>query len=90
VLSDARSVERSSAVTLCTLETDAVDLAATPVDTGGLSARQGPCRDAGLVDAYDAAVVERRERGKTKIVKKHETRRARAVFRVAESGSRPV
>ena len=30
-------------------------------------------RDAGLIDAYDAAVVERREGGKTKIVKKHET-----------------
>src|SRR5215207_3645352 len=29
--------------------------------------------DAGLIDAYDAAVVERREGGKTKIVKKHET-----------------
>jgi len=26
-----------------------------------------------LIDAYDAAVVERREDGKTKIVKKHET-----------------
>jgi len=29
--------------------------------------------DAGLIDAYDAAVVERTEGGKTKIVKKHET-----------------
>jgi uncharacterized membrane protein len=29
--------------------------------------------EAGLVDAYDAAVVERREGGKTKIVAKHET-----------------
>jgi uncharacterized membrane protein len=29
--------------------------------------------DAGLIDAYDAAVVERRDDGKTKIVKKHET-----------------
>src|SRR3954471_22064792 len=29
--------------------------------------------DAGLIDAYDAAVVERRDGGKTKIVKKHET-----------------
>src|ERR1700733_4038457 len=28
---------------------------------------------AGLIDAYDAAVVERRDDGKTKIVKKHET-----------------
>lgn len=28
---------------------------------------------AGLIDAYDAAVIERRENGKTKIVKKHET-----------------
>jgi len=30
-------------------------------------------REAGLIDAYDAAVVERREGGKTKITKKHET-----------------
>jgi uncharacterized membrane protein len=29
--------------------------------------------EAGLIDAYDAAVVERRENGKVKIVKKHET-----------------
>ena len=29
--------------------------------------------DAGLIDAYDAAVIERRDDGKTKIVKKHET-----------------
>src|SRR3954469_20326514 len=29
--------------------------------------------EAGLIDAYDAAVVERREGGKTKIVKKNET-----------------
>ena len=29
--------------------------------------------DADLIDAYDAAVIERREGGKTKIVKKHET-----------------
>src|SRR4051812_25696849 len=29
--------------------------------------------EAGLIDAYDAAVVERREGGKTRIVKKHET-----------------
>ena len=29
--------------------------------------------DAGLIDAYDAAVVERKESGKVKIVKKHET-----------------
>jgi len=29
--------------------------------------------EAGLIDAYDAAVVERRGGGKTKIVKKHET-----------------
>jgi hypothetical protein len=28
---------------------------------------------AGLIDAYDAAVIERRDGGKTKIVKKHET-----------------
>jgi uncharacterized membrane protein len=30
-------------------------------------------REAGLIDAYDAAVLERRAGGKTKIVKKHET-----------------
>jgi uncharacterized membrane protein len=29
--------------------------------------------EAGLIDAYDAAVIERRQDGKTKIVKKHET-----------------
>ena len=29
--------------------------------------------EAGLIDAYDAAVLERREGGKVKIVKKHET-----------------
>ena len=29
--------------------------------------------EAGLIDAYDAAVVERRQDGKTKIVSKHET-----------------
>ncbi|UGS38405.1 DUF1269 domain-containing protein [Capillimicrobium parvum] len=30
-------------------------------------------READLIDAYDAAVIERRDNGKTKIVKKHET-----------------
>ena len=29
--------------------------------------------EAGLIDAYDAAVIERTDKGKTKIVKKHET-----------------
>src|SRR4051795_4584137 len=29
--------------------------------------------EAGLIDAYDAAIVERRDDGKVKIVKKHET-----------------
>jgi uncharacterized membrane protein len=29
--------------------------------------------EAGLIDAYDAAVIERKENGKVKIVKKHET-----------------
>ena len=29
--------------------------------------------EARLIDAYDAAVIERRDGGKTKIVKKHET-----------------
>ncbi len=31
------------------------------------------CTDEGLIDAYDAAVIERRADGKVKIVKKHET-----------------
>lgn len=30
-------------------------------------------REANLIDAYDAAIIERRAGGKTKIVKKHET-----------------
>jgi uncharacterized membrane protein len=30
-------------------------------------------KESGLIDAYDAAVVERREDGKARIVKKHET-----------------
>jgi uncharacterized membrane protein len=30
-------------------------------------------REAGLIDGYDAAVIERRDGGKTKIVSKHET-----------------
>jgi uncharacterized membrane protein len=30
-------------------------------------------REAGLIDAYDAAVIERREGAKTRIVKRHET-----------------
>ncbi len=29
--------------------------------------------EAGLIDAYDAAVIERKQSGKVKIVKKHET-----------------
>jgi uncharacterized membrane protein len=29
--------------------------------------------EAGLIDAYDAAVIERRDNGKVRIVKKHET-----------------
>ena len=29
--------------------------------------------EAGLIDAFDAAVIERKRNGKTKIVKKHET-----------------
>jgi uncharacterized membrane protein len=29
--------------------------------------------DAGMIDAYDAAVIERTDKGKTRIVKKHET-----------------
>jgi uncharacterized membrane protein len=30
-------------------------------------------KEAGVIDGYDAAVIERNDRGKTKIVKKHET-----------------
>jgi uncharacterized membrane protein len=30
-------------------------------------------KEAGLMDAYDAAVIERRDKGKVKITKKHET-----------------
>ena len=41
--------------------------------------------DADLIDAYDAAVIERRDGGKTKIVKKHETRRGSAASSVAGS-----
>ena len=29
--------------------------------------------EAGVIDAYDAAVIERKDNGKVKIVKKHET-----------------
>jgi uncharacterized membrane protein len=47
-------------------------------------------RDAGLIDAYDAAVIERRQEGKPKSSKSMRPRRARAAFWVVESGSRPV
>jgi uncharacterized membrane protein len=40
---------------------------------------------ANLIDAYDAAVIERDHKGKVKIVKKHEPRRARAVYSAAGS-----
>jgi hypothetical protein len=43
--------------------------------------------DAGLIDAYDAAVVERREAGKTKSSRNTRPRRAPAVCWVAGSGS---
>src|SRR5512132_2194829 len=39
----------------------------------GLRAGQGPAHQAGLIDAYDAAVLERRDDGKVKIAKQHET-----------------
>jgi uncharacterized membrane protein len=48
-------------------------------DVGDATATSGrPCSEdlhteADLIDAYDAAVIERREDGKVKIVKKHET-----------------
>ncbi len=38
--------------------------------------------EAGLIDAYDAAVVERTSDGKVKIVKKHETPTAWAGYSV--------
>ena len=39
--------------------------------------------EANLVDAYDAAVIERDHKGKVKIVKKHETPRASAACSAA-------
>src|SRR3954451_14032720 len=38
-----------------------------------LPAGEGAPHRGGLIDAYDAAMVERRDDGKTKIVKNHET-----------------
>ena len=45
--------------------------------------------EADLIDAYDAALVERREDGKVKIAKKHETPTASAVCWAPASGWRP-
>ena len=44
---------------------------------------------AGLIDAYDAAVVERKADGKVKIVKKHETPTASAACSAVGSASPP-
>ena len=41
--------------------------------------------EANLIDAYDAAVIERDHKGKVKIVKKHETPTAPAVCSAAGS-----
>jgi uncharacterized membrane protein len=45
--------------------------------------------EAGLIDAYDAAVVERRDGGKTKIVKSTRRPPASAACSVGESGLPP-
>ena len=45
---------------------------------------------AGLIDAYDAAVISRRDDGKVKIIKKHETPTAWAVSWAVASGSQPA
>jgi hypothetical protein len=42
--------------------------------------------EAGLIDAYDAAVIERREDGKVKITRKHETPTRVGVSSAAGSG----
>ena len=44
---------------------------------------------AGLIDAYDAAVVERRKDGKVKIAKKHETPTRAGVCSAAASAWPP-
>ena len=45
--------------------------------------------EAGLIDAYDAAVIERRDGGKMKIVKKHETpTRSAGCWAAASAGHR--
>lgn len=46
------------------------DVAAAEADYAAVKALH---TDANLIDAYDAAVVERRDNGKVKILKKHET-----------------
>lgn len=44
----------------------------------------------GLIDADDAAVIERKDNGKVKIVKKHETPRASVGWAAEPSDSRPA
>ena len=46
--------------------------------------------EAGLIDAYDAAVIERRDDGKTKIVYKHETPRVSGACSAEAWASRRV
>ena len=46
--------------------------------------------EAGLLDAYDAAVIVHREDGKVKITKKHETPTRSAACSVAGSAWRPA
>ena len=43
-----------------------------------------------LIDAYDAAVIERKDNGKVKIVKKHETPTRSVAWAARRSASRPV
>ena len=45
---------------------------------------------ANLIDAYDAAIVERNDNGKVKIVKKHETPTASVASSVEASASPPA
>jgi hypothetical protein len=46
--------------------------------------------EAGLIDAYDAAVIERRDDGKARIVKKHETPTRAGGVSVEAWGWRPA
>ena len=52
-------------------------------------ARQGPAHRGGPDRAYDAAVIERRDKGKAKIVKKHETPTGSAACSAAAWAWRP-